>query len=120
MRDAGVELEIYHIANFARANHRTHRKLLVIDGRLGFTGGVGIADEWDGDARSPDEWRDSHYRVEGPVVAQMQAAFLDNWMKTRAVVLHGEEYFPALDAGRRRTAARCSKARRWRAAKARG
>jgi len=89
-------LEIYHFSNFARVNHRTHRKLLVIDGAVGFTGGVGIADEWDGNAAGPDEWRDSHYRVEGPVVAQMQAAFLDNWMKTRAVVLHGEEYFPAL------------------------
>ena len=96
MRDAGVELEIYHIANIARANHRTHRKLLVIDGSVGFTGGVGIADEWTGDARNADEWRDSHYRVEGPVVAQMQAAFLDNWMKTRAVVLHGDDYFPEL------------------------
>lgn len=68
----------------------------MIDGVLGFTGGVGIADEWDGNAASSDEWRDSHYRVEGPVVAQMQAAFLDNWMKTRAVVLHGEDYFPEL------------------------
>ena len=96
LRDAGVELEIYHFSNFARVNHRTHRKLLVIDGTLGFTGGVGIADQWDGHAAGPDEWRDSHYRVEGPVVAQMQAAFLDNWMKTRAIVLHGEEYFPAL------------------------
>jgi len=96
MERAGVELEIYHIANIARANHRTHRKLLVIDGTIGFTGGVGIADEWAGDARTEDEWRDSHYRVEGPVVAQMQAAFLDNWMKTRAVVLHGDDYFPPL------------------------
>ena len=96
MANAGVELEIYHIANFARVNHRTHRKLLVIDGRIAFTGGVGIADEWNGNAASPDEWRDSHYQVEGPVVAQMQAAFLDNWMKTRAVVLHGDDYFPEL------------------------
>ena len=52
MEEAGVELEIYHIANFARTNHRTHRKLLVVDGVIGFTGGVGIADQWDGDARS--------------------------------------------------------------------
>lgn len=96
MEDAGVELEVYHLSNLARANNRTHRKLLVIDGKLGFIGGVGIADEWQGDARDEDEWRDSHYKVEGPVVAQLQAAFLDNWMKTRAVVLHGEEYFPAL------------------------
>lgn len=96
MTDAGVEVEVYHIRNLARANHRTHRKLLVVDGRVGFTGGVGIADQWNGNASSPNEWRDSHYQVEGPVVAQMQAAFLDNWMKTRAIVLHGEEYFPAL------------------------
>lgn len=96
MRDAGVEVEIYHITNIARANHRTHRKLLIVDGKIGFTGGVGIADEWMGNARNADEWRDSHYRVEGPVVAQIQAAFLDNWMKTRAVVLHGDDYFPPL------------------------
>lgn len=93
---AGVELELYHTANFARTNERTHRKLLVIDGRLGFTGGVGIADNWDGDAEDPDHYRDTQYRIEGPVVAQMQAAFLDNWMKTRAVVLHGGDYFPEL------------------------
>lgn len=97
MIDAGVQVEVYHLTNLARANNRTHRKLLVIDGRIGFTGGVGIADQWDGNAASPEEWRDSHYRVAGPVVAQMQAAFLDNWMKTRAIVLHGEEYFPALE-----------------------
>ena len=96
MSDAGVELEIYHLSNFARVNHRTHRKLLVVDGIVGFTGGVGIADEWEGDAESPEHRRDSHYRIEGPVVAQMQAAFLDNWMKTRAVVLLGEDYFPEL------------------------
>lgn len=96
MRDAGVEVEVYHIRNFARANHRTHRKILVTDGTVGFTGGVGIGDTWQGNAAAVDEWRDSHYRVEGPVVAQMQAAFMDNWMKTRAIVLHGDEYFPAL------------------------
>ncbi|WP_035612386.1 phospholipase D-like domain-containing protein [Haloferula sp. BvORR071] len=96
MTRAGVELELYHTANLARTNERTHRKLLVIDGRLGFTGGVGIADNWDGDAEDPEHFRDTQYRVEGPVVAQMQAAFLDNWMKTRAVVLHGEDYFPEL------------------------
>jgi cardiolipin synthase len=97
MEEAGVELELYHLTSFARTNHRTHRKLLVIDGKVGFTGGVGISDLWDGDADSPEHYRDTHYRVEGPVVAQMQAAFLDNWMKTRAVVLHGEEYFPKLE-----------------------
>lgn len=96
MRRAGVEVSIYHTGNLVRANHRTHRKLLVIDGKLGFTGGVGIADQWSGNADSPDHWRDSHYKVEGPVVGQLQAAFLDNWMKARARVLHGRDYFPEL------------------------
>jgi cardiolipin synthase len=100
MRDAGVEVERYHPPrwyNLGRLNNRTHRKLLVVDGRVGFTGGVGIADPWLGDADSPEHWRDSHFRIEGPAVAQMQAAFMDNWLKTRATVLHGEEYFPPLD-----------------------
>ena len=100
MEDAGVEVLKYHPLrwyNLGRLNNRTHRKLLVVDGRIGFTGGVGIADEWQGHAEDPDHWRDSHYRVVGPAVAQMQAAFMDNWIKTNALVLHGEPYFPALD-----------------------
>lgn len=96
MRDAGVEVEVYHLKNLGRVNQRTHRKLLVIDGKLGFTGGVGIADEWLGNADAPEHWRDTHYQVEGPVVAQLQAAFMDNWMKTHATVLHGNAYFPAI------------------------
>jgi cardiolipin synthase A/B len=96
MRDAGVQVEVYHLKNLGRVNQRTHRKLLVIDGKLGFTGGVGIADEWLGDADAPEHWRDTHYQVEGPVVAQLQAAFLDNWMKTHATVLHGNAYFPEI------------------------
>jgi cardiolipin synthase len=70
--------------------------LLVIDGRVGFTGGVGIAEQWTGHAQDTEHWRDLHYRVEGPVVAQMQAAFMDNWIKTSGVVLHGSDYFPEL------------------------
>jgi len=66
----------------------------VVDGRVGFTGGVGIADEWLGDARNPDEWRELHFRAEGPVVAQMQGVFASNWTKTTGTVLQGEEYFP--------------------------
>ncbi len=97
MREAGAEVEVYHIRNLARANHRTHRKLLVIDGTLGFTGGVGIADQWRGDADAEEHWRDTHYQVKGPAVAQLQAAFLDNWMKVRAAVLHGDAYFPLLE-----------------------
>ncbi|HEY6065956.1 MAG TPA: phospholipase D-like domain-containing protein [Thermoanaerobaculia bacterium] len=100
MKAAGVEVEKYHPLrwyNVARVNNRTHRKLLVVDGKVGFTGGVGIADKWSGNAQDPDHWRDSHFKLEGPAVAQMQAAFMDNWMKTRSKVLHGEEYFPKLE-----------------------
>jgi cardiolipin synthase len=99
MRDAGALIVRYHEPhwyNLSRLNNRTHRKVLVIDGRIGFTGGVGIADQWRGDALDPEQWRDSHFRVEGPVVAQMQAVFMDNWIKARGKVLHGEAYFPAL------------------------
>ncbi len=98
---AGVEIERYHPLHWyhiARMNNRTHRKLLVVDGRVGFTGGVGIADRWCGNAQDPDHWRDIHYRVQGPVVAQLQAVFLDNWMKVSGKVLHGDGYFPALEA----------------------
>jgi cardiolipin synthase A/B len=97
IRDSKVELEVYHLAKFARVNHRTHRKILVIDGRVGFTGGVGIGDEWAGKGDGPENWRDTHYRIEGPVVGQLQNAFMDNWMKTHADVLHGEDYFPELE-----------------------
>ncbi len=100
MRDGGVQVERYHPIrwyNVDRLNNRTHRKLLIVDGRIGFTGGVGIADEWLGHAEDPCHWRDNHYRVEGPAVAQMEAAFTDNWMKTHSQVLHGDDYFPALE-----------------------
>jgi cardiolipin synthase A/B len=101
MQEAGVTLHRYrplHWYNLGRMNNRTHRKLLVVDGSVGFTGGVGIADVWLGKAQSPEHWRDSHYRVEGPVVAQMQAAFNDNWIKSTGVVLNGADYFPPLEA----------------------
>ncbi len=98
MTDAGVDFRKYRPLrwyNLGRVNNRTHRKLLVIDGRIGFTGGVGIADNWTGDAQDPEHWRDNHYRLEGPAVAQMQAAFMDNWTKVSGSVLHGDPYFPA-------------------------
>lgn len=99
MRDAGVQLEKYHSVfwwDLRRYNNRTHRKLLIVDGKIGFIGGVGISDLWSGDAQSPEHWRDTHFRVEGPVVAQLQAAFEDNWLKTRGELLHGPDYFPDL------------------------
>jgi len=99
MRSAGIEVERFHEphwSNWGKLNNRTHRKLLIIDGRVGFTGGVGIADHWRGNAQDPDHWRDTHFRVDGPVVAQMQSVFLDNWMRSTGSVLHGEAYFPSL------------------------
>ncbi len=100
MESAGVQLKKFHQPhwyNLARLNNRTHRKLLVTDGNVGFTGGVGIAPNWEGNGQDEDHWRDSHFQVEGPVVAQMQATFLDNWLKVTGEVLHGETYFPALN-----------------------
>ena len=99
MKEAGVQIEKFHKPhwyNLARLNNRTHRKLLVVDGQVGFTGGVGIAPAWTGNAQDPEHWRDSHYLVRGPAVAQMQATFLDNWLKVTGKVLHGEAYFPAI------------------------
>ena len=101
MRAAGVEIRKFHKPswyNLARLNNRTHRKLLVIDGKTGFTGGVGIAPKWTGNGQDAEHWRDSHFRIEGPVVAQMQAVFMDNWLKVTGQVMHGEAYFPPLQA----------------------
>lgn len=97
MTDAGAKVERYrplHWYNLGRMNNRTHRKLLVVDGRVAFTGGVGVAEQWTGHAQDPDHWRDMHFQVEGPVVAQFQAAFNDNWIKTTGEVLNGDGYFP--------------------------
>lgn len=101
IKDAGVDLRKFHKPawyNITRLNNRTHRKLLVVDGAVGFTGGVGIAPTWEGAAQDADHWRDSHFRVAGPVVSQMQATFMDNWIKVSGEVLHGEAYFPRLEA----------------------
>lgn len=101
LKESGVQLVKFHeiwYPDFRRFNNRTHRKLLVVDGKVGFIGGVGIADQWAGNAESPAHWRDCHYRMEGPVVAQLQAAFVDNWLKARHEVLFGPDYFPSLQA----------------------
>jgi cardiolipin synthase len=101
MKTGGVEVERYHAVHWyslGRLNNRTHRKVLIIDGSISFTGGVGIADQWLGHAQDPAHWRDMHFKVTGPVAAQMQAAFLDNWIKTTGHVLHGDGYFPAIEA----------------------
>nr|WP_302474097.1 phospholipase D-like domain-containing protein [Roseococcus sp. MDT2-1-1] len=100
MRDAGADLLRFRRPRWHsidRLNSRTHRKLLVVDGRIAFTGGVGIGDKWQGDARNPEEWRETQYRVEGPVVSQMQAAFLENWMEAAGGLPHPGHLFPPLD-----------------------
>jgi cardiolipin synthase len=99
MSRAGVQVRRFHPPHWSklgRMNNRTHRKLLVVDGRVGFTGGVGIAPQWTGRGQDPEHWRDTHFQVEGPVVAQMQSVFIDNWIKVTGEVLHGPAYFPAL------------------------
>lgn len=77
-------------------NHRTHRKLLVVDGKIGFTGGVCIADKWSGNGELPDHWRETHFMFEGPVVREMQGIFAENWLQTTSEVLQGAKYFPEI------------------------
>jgi cardiolipin synthase len=96
----GIQVEWYHPLRWytlSRMNHRTHRKLLIVDGQIGFSGGLGIADVWLGDADSREHWRETVVRVEGPVVTQMQSAFVDNWVKSRGELLTGLDYFPRID-----------------------
>jgi cardiolipin synthase A/B len=100
LKEAGVEIAEYNPLRWytlAQMNNRTHRKLMVVDGRIGFTGGAGVQDQWTGNAQDSAHWRDTHFRVEGPAVAQMQAAFMENWTETTGAVLHGEAYFPQLE-----------------------
>jgi cardiolipin synthase len=80
-----------------RLQHRTHRKLLIVDGKTGFTGGVGIAEEWTGNAQDPDHWRDTHVRVTGPVVRGLQGAFAENWLECTGDVLAGDRYLPYIE-----------------------
>lgn len=97
MTEAGVDLKRYRPVswyNLSKMNNRTHRKILVIDGVIGFTGGVGIADKWNGHAESLEHWRDSHFKISGPVVSQLQAAFLDNWNAMNNNIPHGSDFFP--------------------------
>lgn len=89
MKDEGIEVRWFRpLATWKiwRTDNRTHRKLLIVDGLTGFTGGVGIAEEWEGNAASPEEWRDNHYRVEGPIVSSLRAAFFDNWIDSAQTI----------------------------------
>ena len=80
-----------------RYNHRTHRKSLIVDGRVGFTGGAGIADHWKGNARHPGEWRDIMIRLEGPAVTALQTGFGQNWLQTTGELISGPIYYPPHD-----------------------
>jgi cardiolipin synthase len=112
LTDAGVQVLTYGRQHWwqikPNINHRTHRKILVADGRIGFTGGMCIDDKWLGDAGSKDVWRDTQVRVQGPAVRQMQAVFASNWLQTSGRLLLGANYFaPVPRAGN--TAAQCIK-----------
>jgi cardiolipin synthase len=89
MEDSGVLVRWFrplHRLRPTQVNHRTHRKVLIADESVGFTGGVGIADVWLGNARDENEWRDTHFRIEGAAVDGLRAAFLDNWAETDPVL----------------------------------
>ncbi|HYH91186.1 MAG TPA: phospholipase D-like domain-containing protein, partial [Solirubrobacteraceae bacterium] len=100
MEEAGVRVVRFRpIKPYAmkRVGNRTHRKILVADGRIGLTGGVGIAEEWTGDAQDPDHWRDTHVRVCGPVVRSLFGAFAENWLEATGEVLAGDGYLPDIE-----------------------
>jgi cardiolipin synthase len=100
MRDSGVQVCFFRPPKpyaVKRLQHRTHRKLLIVDGTVGFTGGVGIAEEWTGNAQDPDHWRDTHVRVRGPVVRGLQGAFAENWLECTGDVLAGDRYLPYIE-----------------------
>ena len=98
IEDAGAQVHWFrplHRFRPSQFNHRTHRKVLITDEAVGFTGGVGIADCWRGDARDETEWRDTHFRIKGPAVDGLRAAFLDNWAETDSGMFdEGVDRFP--------------------------
>jgi cardiolipin synthase len=99
LEEAGCTFAYYHPVRswrIDRVNRRTHRRVLVVDGRIGFTGGVGFSDEWLGDADAPGHWREVHARLEGPIVGKLQAAFQEHWFKEVGETLSGSGEFPEL------------------------
>ena len=99
MKKAGCKFKYYHPTRswrVDRTNRRSHRRVMVVDGKLAFTGGAGFAKKWAGNAQDPEHWRDTQIRVEGPLVAKLQAAFQEHWVKTGAEALTGAHQFPLL------------------------
>ena len=100
MREAGCQVRLFNpfrISNAGRLNIRTHRKISVVDGRIGYVGGHGIAQQWTGEAQDKDHWRDTAVRMEGPVVNTLQGVFCENWIEETGMVPVGEKYFPELE-----------------------
>jgi cardiolipin synthase len=86
-----------HWYSIGRFNHRTHRKSLIVDGDVAFTGGAGIADQWQGNAEDPKHWRDIQIRIEGPAVTPLQTGFAQNWLQTTGELISGPQYYPPID-----------------------
>jgi cardiolipin synthase len=106
MKDAGCHVEYFRRVEaegiifpwkLLRYNYRSHRRVLVIDGRIGFTGGYGISEAWTGNGRTPEHWRDTNAQIEGPVVRFLQAAFAESWLETTGIAIGGDGYFPRLE-----------------------
>src|SRR5229473_1163643 len=98
LQKAGCRLETFRPLNplaFDRFNYRNHRRILVVDGRVGITGGSGTSGKWGGNGQTADHWRDTDVWVEGPVVEQIQGAFAENWLEATGVALGGRDYFPS-------------------------
>jgi len=104
LESAGVKVATFHpirFSNLGRLNNRDHRKIWIIDGRVAFVGGYGIADEWTGHAQNKKRWRDTGLRITGPLVNHLQGAFCENWIEETGEILAGDRYFPRIaDAGR--------------------
>ena len=97
MVEAGCQVASYRPLTpwtFDRVNERNHRRILVVDGVVGFTGGSGTSGKWSGNGKQDGHWRDTDVRVEGPVVEQLQGAFAENWLEATGVALGGPAYFP--------------------------
>ncbi|HEY3065632.1 MAG TPA: phospholipase D-like domain-containing protein [Methylomirabilota bacterium] len=97
MKDAGCHVAWFRPLSqfvFRKTNNRNHRRILVVDGRVGITGGSGVSRKWMGNGRVENHWRDTDVRLEGPVVEQLQGAFAEDWLETTGIVLGGEAYFP--------------------------
>lgn len=114
MAAAGVRIVEYkplRIYSLFRVGNRTHRRVVTVDGRIGFCGGFAIDDRWKGNARGPSEWRDTNIQIEGPVVAQLQHVFMEDWVHTTGEVLHGPAQFPAIEPAGKMLAQAISSAR---------